>query len=152
MPGERDLFANFERMRREMEQLFGEVFPAARSAQGGFHPRVDVYYDGDPPRAIVEVELAGVDAAAIGLEVTGRELVISGVREPAEAPGRVYQQLEIERGPFRRTIQLGAEVVADSATAAYDAGVLRIELPIVQPASRSRSVPVSSRTRGSDPS
>ena len=26
MPGERDLFANFERMRREMDELFGDVF------------------------------------------------------------------------------------------------------------------------------
>ena len=25
MPGDRDLFANFERMRREMDELFGDV-------------------------------------------------------------------------------------------------------------------------------
>ena len=30
MSQERDLFANFERMRREMDELFGDVFGAAR--------------------------------------------------------------------------------------------------------------------------
>ena len=61
---ERDLFANFERMRREMDELFGDVFertgPARRRA--GFSPAVDVAYASDPPRAIVTAELAGVDA------------------------------------------------------------------------------------------
>ena len=32
----------------------------------------------------------------------GRELVLAGHRRPADAEGRVYQQLEIEHGPFRR--------------------------------------------------
>ena len=36
------------------------------------------------------------------LEVEGRDLVLAGHRRPAEAEGRVYQQLEIEHGPFRR--------------------------------------------------
>ena len=41
---ERDLFANFERMRREMDQLFGDVFERAGMARRrvGFMPAVDV--------------------------------------------------------------------------------------------------------------
>ena len=43
---ERDLFANFERMRREMDQLFGDVFERAGMARRrvGFLPAVDVAY------------------------------------------------------------------------------------------------------------
>ena len=33
------------------------------------------------------------------LEIEGRELIIAGHRRPAEAEGRVYQQLEIDFGP-----------------------------------------------------
>jgi HSP20 family protein len=141
---ERDLFANFERMRREMDELFGDVFDRALGPRnrGGFSPAVDVFYEGDPPRAVVHAELAGIDPDEIGLEIEGRELVIAGHRRPSDAEGRVYQQLEIDFGPFRRTIPLGADVVADEAKATYRDGILRIELPLVVHQRRSRSVPI----------
>ena len=145
MPGERDLFANFERMRREMDEIFGDVFDRtwlAPRRRGGFSPAVDVWYEGDPPRAVVQAELAGIDPDELTLEIEGRELVLAGHRRPAEAEGRVYQQLEIDFGPFRRVIQLGADVVADEARATYGDGMLRIELPLIQPEPRARTVPI----------
>jgi HSP20 family protein len=145
MPRERDLFANFERMRREMDELFGDVFDRTGLAprrRGGFSPAVDVFYEGDPPRAVVQAELAGIDPGEIGLEIQGRELVLAGHRRPAEAEGRVYQQLEIDFGPFRRTIPLGADVVGDEARATYRDGILRVELPLARPQPSRRSVPI----------
>jgi HSP20 family protein len=145
MPRERDLFANFERMRREMDQLFGDVFDRTgltSRRRGGFSPAVDVFYEGDPPRAVVQAELAGIDPDEIGLEIQGRELVLVGHRKPADAEGRVYQQVEIDSGPFRRVIPLGAEVVADQARATYRDGMLRVELPLLRPEARTRSVPI----------
>src|SRR5438105_2306362 len=140
---DRDLFANFERMRREMDELFGDVIE--RSGLGrrrtGFSPAVDVYYTGEPPRAVVQAELAGIDPDELGLEIQGRELVITGHRRAEEAEGRVYQQVEIEHGPFRRTIGLGVDVVAEEARAVYEDGVLRVELPIADPRERTRKVP-----------
>ena len=41
---ERDLFANFERMRREIDELFGDVFERTGFRGRGFSPSVDVYY------------------------------------------------------------------------------------------------------------
>ena len=143
---ERDLRVNFERMWREMDELLGDPFAEQRGratrAQTGFAPRVDVYYGGDPPRAVVKAELAGVDIDTVALELAGRELVITGVRPVAETEGRVYQQLEIDFGPFRRTIPLGADVVPDEAKATYRDGILRIELPLARPEPRSHSVPI----------
>ena len=55
---------------------------------------------------IVKAELAGVDIDKVALEVSGRELVITGERPVAETEGRVYQQVEIEAGPFRRVVEL----------------------------------------------
>ena len=106
MAPDRDLFANFERMRREMDELFGDVFDRrmAPRSRGGFMPAVDVYYTGDPPRAIVRADLAGIDPAGIALEIRGRELILSGTRPPESGEDRVYQQLEIEHGPFRRVV------------------------------------------------
>lgn len=145
MPYERDLFANFERMRREMDELFGDVFDRtglAPAKRGGFSPAVDVFYQGDPPRAVVQAELAGIDPDELSLEIEGRELVIAGHRRPDDAEGRLYQQLEIDFGPFRRVIPLGAEVIPSQARATYHDGILRIELPLARPEVCSRSVPI----------
>jgi HSP20 family protein len=145
MARERDLFANFERMRREMDELFSDAFDRsglAATRRGGFLPAVDVFYEGEPPRVVVHAELAGIDPQEIGLEIRGRELVIAGHRRPTDAEGRVYQQLEIDFGPFRRTIPLGTDVVADDAKATYRDGILRVELPLARPEPRSLSVPI----------
>ena len=147
MAQERDLFANFERMRREIDELFGNAVDRglAPRRRGGFSPAVDVYYASDPPRAVVQADLAGIDPSAVQLEITGRELVLSGHRETESADDRVYQQLEIERGPFRRVVALGAEVDAEAADATYEDGVLTVELPLLRPA-RPRTVQI----RGTD--
>jgi HSP20 family protein len=146
MPRERDLVVNFERMRREMDELFGDVWgergPWSGRTQVGFSPPIDVYYCGEPVKAIVKVELAGVDLDTVGLEVVGRELVVSGERAFQETEGRVYQQLEIEAGPFRRIVELSADVVAEEAKATYDDGILRVELPLRAMGSTSRRVPI----------
>src|SRR5687768_8396069 len=149
MAPERDLFANFERMRREMDELFGDAFDRRLAhRRGGFSPAVDVYYAGDPPRAVVQADLAGIDSSEIELEIRGRELILSGARRPPEAEGRVYQQLEIEHGPFRRVVSLGAEVDADNAKAVYEDGMLIVTLLLKQPAG-ARTVPIQSRRPGS---
>ena len=133
-----------------MDELFGDVFDRrVAPRRGGFSPSVDVYYVGDPPRAVVRADLAGIDPDGIGLEIRGRELVIAGRRPPESGEDRVYQQLEIEHGPFRRVVPLGADVDADRASAAYEDGMLIVELPL-QPAKRPRSVPIQSGRNGED--
>jgi HSP20 family protein len=131
---QRDLFANFERMRREIDALFGDVFERKAGLRaGGFSPSVDVYYVDDPPRAVVKADLAGIDIQDVGLEIRGRQLLIAGERRPADAAGRLYQQIEIEHGLFRRIVELGAEVAADEARASYEDGMLEVEIPLARP-------------------
>src|SRR4051812_49841643 len=134
-------------MRREMDELFGDVRGGwGPGRRGAFSPAVDVYYTGDPPRAIVRADLAGIDPAGIALEIRGRELILSGRREPETSDQRVYQQLEIEHGPFRRVVALGADVDADAASAAYEDGMLIVELPLSPPA-RSQTVRIEPERR-----
>jgi HSP20 family protein len=142
---QRDLFEGFERMRREMDELFGDAFEGRPRLRGrGFSPRVDVYYTDNPPRAVVKVDLAAVDPADVALEIRGRQLVIPGERRPTqEAGGRLYQQIEIEHGPFRRIVELGADVVADDATASYVDGILQVEIPLAEPEQSVRRVPIA---------
>jgi len=142
---QRDLFADFARMRREMDQMMGDAWGRTRYVTrrtSGFSPNVDVYYCGDPQRAIVKVDVAGVVLSEVSIEVSGRELVITGARPVQETEGRVYQQVEIDSGPFRRIIELQVDVDAERAKATYEDGVLRIELPLRDPPERSRRVPI----------
>jgi HSP20 family protein len=133
----RDLFANFERMRREIDELFGDVFERSTGLRGrGFSPSVDVYYEDNPPRAVVRADLPGVDLDDVALEIRGRQLLIAGERRPVEAAGRLYQQIEVEHGPFRRVVELGTDVVAEDARASYEDGVLQVEVPLARPATR----------------
>ena len=107
----------------------------------GFTPNVDVYYCGDPQRAVVKVDLAGVSLEEVGIEVGSRQLAIVGERQLQEAEGRVYQQVEIPSGPFRRVVELQVDVDPEQATANYEDGVLRIDLPLRDPGT-TRRVPI----------
>src|SRR4051794_38071891 len=143
MPSDRDLFANFERMRREIDELFGDVFERSGIGQRRtFTPEVDVYYCGKPAHAIVKVAIAGIDPDDVTLEIRGRTLVIAGQRRAQEAEGRLYQQIEIAHGPFKRVVELSADVEAEHASATYEDGVLRIEVPLAQQEESSRRIPI----------
>jgi HSP20 family protein len=130
---QRDLFVDWSRTR----------YVTRRSS--GFSPNVDVYYCGDPQRAIVKVDLAGVELSQVGIEVSGRHLAITGERHVQETEGRVYQQIEIPSGQFRRVVELQVEVDTDRATASYEEGILRIELPLRDPSETTRRVPIDRR-------
>ena len=96
----------------------------------------------DPPRAVVNADLSGVEIGDVALEIRGRQLLIAGERRPADASGRLYQQIEIENGPFRRLVELGAEVVAEEARASYEDGILEVEIPLARPDRTVRRVPI----------
>ena len=127
---QRDVFVDWSRTR----------YITRRSS--GFSPNVDVYYCGDPQRAIVKVDLAGIELSQVGIEVSGRHLAIAGERHLQETEGRVYQQIEIPSGSFRRVVELQVEVDAERASATYEEGILRIELPLRDPNETTRRVPI----------
>ena len=126
-------------MQREVDELLGRRRGRTRAV---YVPPVDVFYVGDPPRAVVHVELPGVDPDEVTVEVRGRELLLTGRRRPPKAEGRLYQQVEMSHGTFRRVIALGADVVADKAQAAYTDGILEITLPLASAEQQRRRVPI----------
>ena len=142
MASDRDLFANFDRMRREIDELFGDAFERTGFRGRGFSPSVDVFYQDDPPRALVKVDLAGILIEDVSLEIRGRRLLISGRRRATGPEGRLFQQIEIEHGPFGRAVELGADVLADQARASYDDGMLLVEVPLARREQVRRRVPI----------
>jgi HSP20 family protein len=123
---------DIDRLQGEIEGLFADLWQVPRYSglRRGFRPLVDSFRTDDPPTLTVVVELAGVDPKTLRLDVSERELVVVGERPRPSTPGRVYQQLEIEYGPFERRIPVGEAVDLEGAEATYEGGLLTVVLPL----------------------
>ena len=88
-----------------------------------------------PDRYLICVDLAGMQKPDISVRVDSRRLTISGNRPPPEpAPSHSHAQvlaMEIDYGPFERTLTLPEPIRPEQVTAQYREGLLWIQLPLV---------------------
>jgi HSP20 family protein len=132
-----------DRLQEEIEELFADLWQVPRFAgvRRGFRPNVDCFHTGEPHALTVVVELPGVDPATVHVVAGERVLVVAGERKRPQVAGRVYQQMEIEYGPFQRQVRLAENVDPEHAQARFEHGVLTVQLPVVEtspPAGRYR--------------
>ena len=122
--------------REEIEELFADLWQVPRFAglRHGFRPNVDCYHTDDPHALTVVVELPGVDPESVTVVAAERALLVQGERVRPRGDGRVYQQMEIEYGPFQRKVRLAEDVAPERADARYDRGVLTVTLPVADKA------------------
>jgi HSP20 family protein len=97
-----------------------------------FEPQCDCYRTDDPPALHLVLELPGIDPTAVRIVANGTALVVSGVRERPHPAGARYHQVEIEYGAFERRIDLAEDLDTAAVEASYDAGMLRIDLPLAR--------------------
>jgi HSP20 family protein len=111
-----------------------ELWEVTRFSGGrrGFQPQCDCYRTEDPPALHLVLELPGVDPAGVQIVASGTALVVSGSRERPHPDGARYRQVEIEYGAFERRIELAEDVDAAAVTATYEAGMLRLEVPLTR--------------------
>lgn len=82
-----------------------------------WYPAADVYQT--PEGWVVKVELAGVSAEDIEIDIQGNVLYISGCRKDRScAAGVSYQQMEITYSNFEKTLRFPASI--DNATVAHE--------------------------------
>ena len=135
----------------EIQELFADMWqvPGFAGMRRGFRPQCDCFRTDDPPTLHVVVELAGVDPESVEVVASGQTLLIAGVRERRKVDGARYLAMEIEYGPFERRLELGAEIDTEAATARYDRGLLKVELPVAQHRAQG-AAPVEVREPGAD--
>ena len=129
------------KLQEEIEELFADLWQVPRFSgmRHGFRPNVDCFHTDEPHALTVVVELPGVDPQSVRVVAGERLLVVAGERNRPRVPGRVYQQMEIEYGPFQRQVHLPEDVDPEQAHAEYERGILRISLPVSErPAPRGR--------------
>ena len=138
---------DIDRLQGEIEELFADLWQVPRFSglRHGFRPSADCFHTSDPHQLTVVVELPGVDPESVQIVVEERSLRIAGQRERRRVEGQMYQQMEIEYGPFERVFALSEDVDVSTATAAYDRGLLTVTLPIAERAARQARVAISVR-------
>jgi len=146
-PKKHNPFADFERLSSEIEEMFFRFYggPRLRIMKGGsFQPLADVYFVKQTNSVIVKLEIAGIVPRDTHLTIQDKTLIIEGSRiDPKQDGEKVYQQMEIDYGHFRRKIMLPIAVEVDSASAMYQDGFLTIEMPVAQKPVSAINVPIS---------
>lgn len=89
----------------------------------------------------IDVSIPGVDPADLSLEISERNISISGERRSQE--GRYYRQ-ERGYGSFQRVFSLNMPVDSDKAEAEFKDGMLKIRLPKAA-ASLPRKISIASK-------
>lgn len=109
----------------------------------GFRPMADAFFEEPTREIVVRFELPGMERDDIELFVERREIVVRGERAFPGGEGRVYQQVEMDYGPFERRVRLMVDVDPESTTATYEAGVLEVRLTLVDRDTSLRKIPIT---------
>jgi HSP20 family protein len=121
-----DLFDQLDRMRQEMDAVFGARPGGAgiRSVAAGSFPAINI--GASPSRVDVYVFAAGVDPQSLDISLQQNLLTLSGER-PAAVPENVqlYRRERFDGG-FKRVITLPDDVDPDQVQASYRDGVLHV--------------------------
>jgi HSP20 family protein len=122
-------FEQLDRMRRQLDQVFGsDVGPQRGLLGSGVFPLLNLTEDAD--RFYIRAELPGVASDALQMQATAKNLSISGERKiETENDGVRYHRREREAGKFSRIIALPTEIDPDRIEAKLEDGILTIRVP-----------------------
>jgi len=114
----------------EFDRLFRDMSLMSPNRQNGmgFDMAVDVYEDGS--NLVAEMNIPGLKADDIDVEVEDNYLRVSGRREEVqEKKEKSHYAKEIRRGSFERVVHLPDMVDQDKVDAEYSDGVLKVTMP-----------------------
>ena len=122
----RDVFAEMDRLQREMLQAF-DISPSIRGLARGGYPAINV---GSTPTSIELYTFApGIDPATLDVQIEKGVLTVAGERKAEPAPEKASVHID-ERfsGRFRRVVTLPEDADPGAVEARYRDGVLHISV------------------------
>jgi HSP20 family protein len=129
--GSTNPFAEMNQMRRQMDALSDLLLRGrspARHVSAGVFPLINITENQN--NYYVRAELAGMRAGDLDIQMTGRNLAISGERRiPPEGENVKYHRRERDAGKFSRIIGLPGEIDSDRIEANMTNGLLTIVIP-----------------------
>jgi HSP20 family protein len=115
---------------REFDRLTQQLLGAGTTSRPAVMP-MDAWREGDT--FVVEFDLPGVQPETLDVDVERNVLTVKAERP---APNRDWEVLAAERptGLFSRQLVLGDNLDLEQVEASYDAGVLRLSIPVAEKA------------------
>lgn len=122
----RDLFAELDRLQREMQQSY-DLSPSIRGLSRGGFPAMNV--GGTAQSVEIYAFAPGIDPASLDVQIEKGVLTIAGERKAESVPEKAAVHID-ERfaGRFRRVVSLPDDVDANGVEARYRDGVLHISI------------------------
>jgi HSP20 family protein len=116
-------------LQREMNRLFEGLTPATENnASNNFMPNVELEEDTDVIH--LKVEIPGIEAKDLDIQVTAQAVVVSGDRKfERTASENGITRSEFRYGKFQRVIPLPSRIQNTETQAEFKDGVLRLTLP-----------------------
>ena len=127
-------FSEFDRLRKQMNELFGAVSGGTLTMpSAGVFPLTNVTEDKE--NYYVRAELPGIKSNELDIQVTAEGISISGERKiPVEDENVRYHRREREAGKFSRSINLPSEINVKKVEASMENGVLKVTIPKLEAA------------------
>jgi HSP20 family protein len=128
-PLSKKLFREIQEMQMQTGRMLRNMsFTRTIKVESGlWQPPIDIYESGE--EVTVYCDLAGVSKDSLELLVAEHQLHISGRRQLPKAQTTVcIHQLEIELGPFERTVALPAIIDVGQVSSVYLDGILIVSL------------------------
>jgi HSP20 family protein len=122
----RDMFAELDRLQREMQQAF-DLSPTIRGLGRGGFPALNV--GGTPQTVEIYAFAPGIDPATLDVNLDRGLLTIAGERKPVLSNGDARSTVHINErfaGTFRRVLTLPEDADPDAVDAKYRDGVVHI--------------------------
>ena len=118
-------------MRNAMDRFFDDDFRPFTWLSGGFNsPALPLDVTTSPDSVTIEAALPGIKPDDVDITVENGAVTISGkTAEERTAEEASYVLQEIRRGSFSRTVSLPSGLEPDKATATFENGILRLEIP-----------------------
>jgi len=119
-------------LQNEVNRLFSSnmrgAFADEGLGRGTWNPTVDIYENKD--RIVIEADLPGMNLEDIQLTFGNNVLTLSGERRfEKNDEADTYHRVERSYGTFTRSFAVQQTDSIEGVTAAYDSGILRIDLP-----------------------
>ena len=125
-----DPFREFSTLQDRMNRLVRDSFGDGREealTTSSFAPAVDVYED--EHNVTLKIEVPGIEEKDIDVRIENNTLTVHGERKfEKEEKEENYRRVERQYGSFTRSFTLPNTVDAESVSASYDKGMLKIKL------------------------
>lgn len=115
-------------MSKRFSDIMDEFFnDAVRTRRDTFVPSIDVSETDN--QFLISAELPGMNKEDIDISLENSRLTISGERSfEKEDKGKKYHRIESSYGSFERSFQLPDNIDAESISASYENGLLKISI------------------------